>query len=135
MKNQRKRQLTHFAVIVIVLVLLYLLNNVAFRKSAEEQVSELISHHEGAIVFFKSGTERDRPFKEALSEIRTKLKGKAGIVITSMGKEKKSGSGTTSSSPTLIILDAHGNQVYRFVDSLDRKVLDELVLQLVTHHH
>ena len=81
MKNPRKRRpLTHFIIVIAVLVLLYLLNNLGSRKSTQEQVSELVSRHKGAIVFLESGTEEDKPFQEALKEIRTELKGKAGII-------------------------------------------------------
>lgn len=138
MENPRQRRpLTHFIVIIAILVLLYLLNNLGSRKSAEEQVSELVSQHKGAIVFLESGTEADRPFREALKEIRAELKGSAGMVVVK--KEKKEGSrpplAPADSLPALIIIDSHGNEVRRFVSSLDRKVLDELVRELATHHH
>ena len=135
MKNPRKKSSTHFIVVVAGLVLLYLINDVGSRKSTEEQVSKLVSKHKGAIVFLKSGTEKDRPFKKALNEIRTELKGKAEIVIASRGKEEGSQPGTADLSPALIIIDAHGNEMHRFVDSLYRKLLDEMVHQLATHHH
>ena len=135
MRNPRKKPFTHFIIVIAVLILLYLINNVGSRKSTEEQVSELISKHKGAIVFLKSDTEKDRPFKKALNGIRTEIKGKAGIVIASRGKKEGSQSGTADLSPALIIIDSHGNEVYRFVNSLDRKILDELIHQLSTHQH
>jgi len=137
MKNPRKRRLfAHFTIIIAVLVLLYLLNTIGSRKSTEEQVSELVSRHKGAIVFLESGTEEDRPFREALKEIRTELKGKAGIITErNMGKKEVSQPDAANSLPALIIIDSHGNEVHRFVSSFDRKVLDELVHQLSTHQH
>jgi len=135
MRNPRTKSFTHFIIVIAGLILLYLINNIGPRKSTKEQVSELNSKHKGAIVFLKSDTEKDKPFKEALNEIRTELKGKAGIVIASRGKKEGSQSGIADLSPALIIIDAHGNEMYRFVNSLDRKVLDELVQQLTIHHH
>lgn len=136
MKKSRKKSFTHFIIVVAGLVLLYLLSNLGSRKSAQEQVSELVSRHKGAIVFLKSGTEKDRLFQEALKEIRTELKGKAGIVVVNKPKDEGSQTGADGSSlPALVIIDAHGNEVYRFVNSLDRAVLGELIQQLATHHH
>ena len=135
MRNPRKKPLNRFIIVIAVLVLLYLVNNIGSRKSAQEQVSKLISQHKGAIVFVKSGTEKDKPFKEALKEIRTELNGKAGIVIVNGNKEKSSQPGAADLLPALSIIDAHGNEMHRFVKALDRKVLDELVQQLSTHRH
>jgi len=135
-KNPRKKPFANFALIFVVLLLLYFLNNIGSRKSTEEQVSELISKHKGAIVFLESGTEEDKPFQEALREIRTELKGNAGIItVRNRGKKEVSQPETANLLPALIILDAHGKEVHRFVGSLDRKVLDSLVHQLLTHHH
>lgn len=136
MKNPRKRPFTHFTVIIVVLVLLYLLNNLGSRKNTQEQVSELVSQHKGAVVFLASGTGEDRPFREALKEIRTELKGKAGIItVRKRGKKEVSQPEAANLLPALIIIDSHGNEVHRFVNSLDRKVLDEWVHQLSTHRH
>ena len=134
MKNPRKKTFANFVIVVAILALLYFLNNLGSRKSPQEQVSELISGHKGAIVFLESGTEDDRPFREALKEIRTELKGKAGIV-TVKNKGKQEVSQLADSLPALIIIDSHGNEVHRFVNSVDRKMLDELVHGLATHHH
>ena len=136
MENPRtRRPFTHFIVIIAILVLLYLLNNLGSRKNAEEQVSELVSQHRGVIVFLESGTEADRPFREALKEIRTELKGAAGIITVKNKGKQEASDPAADSLPALVVIDSHGNEVRRFVSSLDRKVLEELVHQLSTHHH
>lgn len=134
MRNPRKRPFINFATIIVALGLLYLLSNIGSRESTEEKVSGLTSQHKGAIVFLKTYTEKDRPFQKALNEIRPKLKGKAGIITAS--KEKEEGSprgGKANLSPSLIIIDAHGDEIGRFDNSIDQKIIDEVVRRLSTH--
>lgn len=136
MKNPRPGPLTNFAIIITVLFLLYFLNNIIFSKSPEVQVSELVSKHKGTILFLKSDTEKDKFFKKTLNEIRPELKGGAGIITVKKRNRKDfSESGQANLLPTLVIIDSHGNELHSFVDSIDRKVLNELVHQLSTHHH
>ncbi len=118
-KPRQRRPLTRFIVIIAVLVLLYLLNDLGSRKSAKEQISELVSRHKGAVVLMESGTEADRPFREALKEIRTELKGAAGIIIVRSKGVKEASQPAADSLPALVIIDSHGNEMHRFAGSLD----------------
>jgi len=67
----------------------------------------------------ESGTEADRPFREALKEIRTELKGAAGIIIVRSKGVKEASQPAADSLPALVIIDSHGNEMHRFAGSLD----------------
>ena len=135
MDAKKKKQLVNAAVVVAAIALLYFFGVAGNRKSAQEQIDELNRRHEGAILFLKSGTEKDLPIKQALNEIRPNLAGKAGIVVADLNQTARKSGGPTGSLPVVIVVDAHGNEMCRFTGVVDRRMLDETVQRLISHHH
>jgi len=119
-------------VILAVLFALALLNSLSSKQTPREKVTQLISGHRGAIILVKSGTVKDGEFLSVLKEVRPRLKGTAGIVVTNA----KSGFAEEEDElPLLIILDAHGNLLQRFTGSLDKEKLFDAVHKIVSHTH
>lgn len=129
----KKNKLQMFLVISAVFIALVLLNRLSSMKPPGEKVTELISQHRGAIILVKSGDSRkDDEFLNIVKEIRPRLKGTAGIVVT----DKKSGYAQEGEElPLLIILDAHGSLLQRFPGDIDEKLLSDAVHAIVTHAH
>jgi len=123
-----------FLFILGILIAFLLLNLISSIKPANEKVKELLSRHKGILIMVKSYTEKDAEFLAAIKEVRWKLRGKAGIIIT----DKKSGYnvGYTQSDdelPLLIIFGPDGSTLQIFRRSLDRKLFAEAVHQIETY--
>lgn len=114
------------------LIALFLLNFLTSMKPPSEKVQEIISQHRGVIILVKSGTEQDREFLNALKEIKPRLKGTAGIIITDSSAGFLEGG---EEPPVMIILDSHGNLLQRFSRTIDESLLMNAVHAIVTHSH
>lgn len=127
-----KNRIQKILVVCGVLLALYLLNFINSAKPPSERVKEIISQHRAVIILVKSGTQNDKKFLYTLKEIRPKLKGMGSIVIA----DRNAGFLESGEEPpVMIILDSHGNQMHRFLNVIDKQLLEEAIHAIVTHHH
>lgn len=109
------------AVILGFLFLLFIVVTMTSRRTPEEQILALIQRHQGVLVFVPGKTEKDEEFKKIIEECKPRIKGVATVITLTREQAAFLGSEVQNNLPTLIVIDAHGQELNRFQGSLGQK--------------
>ena len=133
----RVRKVKSLLFATIILSLLYLVGQQASHRTPRDKIAAIVESHRGVVIFLKSHTARDREFRQALKQIKPRLKGKAEIMVLSQDKPpSEPGQPVPKLNPILVILDAHGIERQRFEGTVDQKKLEEVLdVWIIQHRH